>query len=105
MTCDEFRKHNEKGVAGILALTRAERSACAQHWTQCFECRDWTMTFSFLMTPEQQAEIEATKYRDCQDPETFRINQASLTRFNLDKKSKDSKDAASARDYKPPLED
>ena len=88
MTCDEFRQANSGGIARILALTRAERSAAAKHWTECYECRDWTNTFNFLMSPKESREVELAKARDRLDPETYRATTEEAEdmrrRFDLD---------------------
>lgn len=89
MTCDDFKKFNSNGIDGILQLTRAERSACAQHWTQCFKCRDWTMGLTFEMTESQELEVLQTKIQDAQDPEVFQYT-GDASKFDLDKEGKDA---------------
>lgn len=88
MTCDEFRQANSGGVAHILELTRAERSAAAKHWTECFECREWTNTFNFRVTNDQRVQVELAKVTDRSDPEAWKAipkERAEMSeRFDLD---------------------
>lgn len=86
MTCEEFREVNEGGVERILSLTRAERSAAAKHWVDCYECREWTNTFNLSMTPTQLAEVEEARRADRRDPEAYHPTpkEADPERYDLD---------------------
>ena len=56
-------------VAGILRLTRAERSACGHHFALCRTCREWANTIVIAVLPEQVARLRAAKSADFLDPE------------------------------------
>lgn len=88
MNCNQFKDCHKNGVEGILALTRAERNAMAKHWTECFECRDWTMSVVLEVTSEQQLRLEMLKVLDRQDSELVRFDQKEIARFDLDEPTK-----------------